>query len=115
MELIGNRRSERLEKEYKALGYFVLTHPYNNTGIDMVIVCTRSGKIIEVLELTNYARKEEYIKTVKFTRYLNTLNEFNFANIQKTIVVSYWENLSETQIIALQENNIHIRVMGSQD
>jgi len=115
MEEIGHRRLETLEREYQRLGYFVLTHPLNNTGIDMVIICTSNGKIVEVLEVTNYARKEEYINNKKFTRYVDTLNEFNFADIQKTIVVSFWENLNEKQIRILKENNINIRVMGKQD
>lgn len=116
LEKIGQRRIEKLEKEYQTLGYFVLSHPYNQTGIDMIIIATPSGKIIEVLEITNYAHKWEYINSPKFNRYIATLNEFDcFNEVQKTLVVSYWENLNHKQIQILRDNNIHIRVVGYQD
>lgn len=115
LEEIGYRRIDKLEKKYRDMGYFVLTHPLNNTGIDMVIIVFRTATIVEVLEVTNYARKEEYINNMKFTRYVNTLNEFNFGNIQKTIVVSFWENLNEKQIRILKKNNIKVEVVGYQD
>jgi hypothetical protein len=113
--MIGYRRIEMLEREYREKGYFVLTHPLNNTGIDMVIIMTSTAKVVEVLEVTNYARKEEYINNRKFIRYLTTLNEFNFGDIKKTIVVSFRENLNENQIRLLKQCNIEIRVMGYQD
>jgi hypothetical protein len=116
LEKIGQRRIKRLTKEYEKLGYFVLSHPYNQTGIDMIIIATPSGKIMEVLEVTNYAYNWEYIKTSKFNRYVATLNEFNcFNEVQKTLVVSYWENLTSKQIQILKKNSINTRVVGFQD
>lgn len=116
LEKIGQRRIERLEREYEVLGYFVLSHPYNQTGIDMIVIAAPSGKIVEVLEVTNYAHQWEFINSPKFNRYVNTLNEFDcFNEVQKTLVVSYWENLNKKQIQILRENNINVRVIGCQD
>lgn len=116
LEKVGQRRIEKLTTEYKNFGYFVINHPYNQTGIDMIIVATPSGKIVEVLEVTSYANKWEYINSSKFNRYVATLNEFNcFSEAQKTLVVSYWENLSDKQIQTLKENAINIRIIGYQD
>jgi hypothetical protein len=82
----------------------------------MIIVATPSGKIMEALEVTNYAYNWEYINTSKFNRYVATLNEFNcFNEVQKTLVVSYWENLTSKQIQILKENSINIRIIGCQD
>jgi hypothetical protein len=115
LERIGLRRSDAFEKMYKGLGYFILKHPYNNTGIDMVVISTETGKIIEVLELTNYAYKWEYINGKKFDRYVITLNEFNFAGIKKILAVSFRQNLTMKQMETCKENSIEVKVMGYQD
>lgn len=116
-EKIGQRRVDRLRLEFEQLGYFVETRIGNNTGVDMIVVCCDREKatIIQVLEVTNYARRNEYINCKKFNRYVDTLNRWNRGGIKRTLVVSYWENLNGKQISCLQANNIEVMVVGYQD
>lgn len=109
------RRVEKIKAEYEALGFHVWVNKHFNSGVDMMVFDNKA-RLVEVLEITNYASPEEYISKEKFERYVRCLNEFDcFKEIRKKLVVSYRENLNDKQLEILKQNNIVLEVRGGQD
>ncbi len=113
---IGNRRVHRLAEEYRKLGLLVVTNPTNHEGPDLILISSPDGRIVKVMESTNYARPEEYVCSETFKRYLDGLNYFDsILGIEKVIVVSFRTNLLRTQWQKCRENGITVEVVGRQD
>jgi hypothetical protein len=118
-EKIGNRRVDRLKAMYESYpNYFVLIHPYNETDVDMLVFKKEGDNaiLIEVLEITNYAKPTFYINDKKFDRYVNCLQKFAICpHVQRTLYISYWSNLNDEQHKTLAKLGIHVIEVGSQD
>jgi hypothetical protein len=112
---IGDRRVQKIAKEYIDLGHLVIVNPSNHEGVDLVIISSPLGKILKVIESTNYA-KTSYVCKDTFERYLNTLGYFReLEDVQKELIVSFRNNLNTRQWNMCIENNIKVVVVGHQD
>jgi hypothetical protein len=115
-EKTGERRVNRLKEDYEKKGYVVLTNETFNSGADIIIIDPLIGKIVKVIESTNYAQDYYYIQPKKFERYITELNKFDkLPNVEKELVVSFQGNLNQQQIDTLKSNNIRVKVEGHQD
>ncbi len=112
---IGDRRVQKIAKEYSDLGHLVITNPSNHEGVDLVIISSPLGKILKVIESTNYA-KTSYVSKDTFERYLSTLGYFrDLEEVQKELIVSFRNNLNTKQWNMCIANNIKVVVVGHQD
>jgi hypothetical protein len=112
---IGDRRVQKIAKEYSEIGHLVIVNPSNHEGVDLVIISSPLGKILKVIESTNYA-KTSYICKESFERYLGTLGYFkDLEDVQKELIVSFRNNLNTRQWNMCTENNIKVVVVGHQD
>jgi hypothetical protein len=113
---ISDRRVDRLYSEYTKLGFFVMVNQRNHVGPDLIVIATPEGKIIKVIEATNYKTREEYIANDKMVRYIKTLDSFDcIQGIKKEIVVSFKENIHAYHYKQLAKSNISIVIVGNQD
>jgi len=113
---IAQRRIDRLKREFEERGFAVLVNVNFSSGVDMIAIEKRTGRIVEAAEVTNYRETWEYIKNEKLQRYINSLNWFNqFPDVRKRLYVSYRENVNSEQLAALRKNNIGLIVCGGQD
>jgi hypothetical protein len=111
----GNKRVYRLCSEWWNAGFFVLVNENFNAGADLIIL-RKNGRIVRVIESTNYARKTEFIKDDKFQGYMTNLNFYsNYGKVQKEIVISFNENLSADQWKRCKKDLIIVTVVGHQD
>jgi hypothetical protein len=111
LEEIGNRRILKLSDEYTANGYLCYCTLGNNKGVDVMVM--KDFAVKEVVESTNYARRDEWVDETKFERYVNSLNFWK--PLKRVLVVSYESNLSVKQRLKLKEEGIELRVEGKQD
>jgi hypothetical protein len=112
---IGDRRVQKIAKEYSDIGHLVIVNPSNHEGVDLVIISSPLGKILKVIESTNYA-KTSYVCKESFERYLGTLGYFrDLEDVQKELIVSFRNNLNTRQWNMCTENNIKVVVVGHQD
>jgi hypothetical protein len=118
---IGNRRVFRLKKEYESQGYFVYANSSNHEGPDLIIIAKLDGRIVKVIESTNYARRTkgdelEYINNDNFQRYLTSLTQWSFnPEIKLELIVSFQTNLHKVQYKKLVERGITVVIVGHQD
>jgi hypothetical protein len=113
---IGEARVSKLANQYRTLGYFVIENSKNHEGVDLIIISTPNGKITKVIEVTNYKKPEYFLDNTRFNRYVDTLISFSVIDgIELELVVSFKENLSYNQVMALRRNNINVHVEGPQD
>jgi hypothetical protein len=111
----GNKRVYRLCSEWWNAGFFVLVNENFNAGADLIIL-RKNGRIVRVIESTNYARKTEFIKDDKFQGYMTNLSFYsNYGKVQKEIVISFNENLSADQWKRCKKDSIIVTVVGHQD
>jgi len=117
-ELVGELRVRRLMLWYIRRGFPSLSNSFNHEGVDLIVFSGEVGRhIVEVLEVTNYGSPMYYIKKGKLDRYIKSLDFFDFLRPrpQKTLVVSFEENLTKKQLAELHEHNITVKVVGYQD
>jgi hypothetical protein len=111
----GNKRVFRLKAEYEKLGWKVVINPSNHEGPDLILISNPEGKIVKVIESTNYARTSNVHKD-NFKRYVETLDYFDFIiDIEKILVISFRENLSPSQWRICIDHHIKVEVLGFQD
>lgn len=112
---IGDLRVQKIKELYQKAGHFVITNRDFNTGVDLIVIATDTGKIFRVIESTNYC-DTSYVNDEKFSRYLRELNKFGvLPNIEKELVISYKQNLSKEQLKELAQFNITLTIEGYQD
>jgi hypothetical protein len=112
----ADRRIERLQQEYTERGYLVLINKNFNAGVDLIIILRKTGTVKKVIEATNYKAKWEYISDEKLGRYINSLKFFDqLPNVEKELVVSFEDNLTDDQIKRLGQNKINVKIVGRQD
>jgi|SRR5271157_1049272 len=113
----GDYRAVLLKEQYECDGKFkALVNTKFNAGVDLIIVEIQTGKVVEVVESTNYQYPDEFINTPKENRYIKSLNEFNYiAGIKKTLYVSYLENLNTRQLKRFLDNDIEVKEVGHFD
>jgi len=112
----GNIRLFRLKRIYEELGYLVISRASNHEGVDLVVIALPDGRIKKAIEVTNYARKDEYIDNNRFVRYLDSLCYFeNIEGIELELVVSFAENINLKQYEELKKYNIKVTEVGHQD
>jgi hypothetical protein len=113
---IGNRRLNRVGKEYEDLGCFVVMHKEQQSGVDLMIFSRADGKLQKVIECTNYAEPREYINSGRLNRYIMELNAYDvLPSVVKELYVSYKTNISQVGMELLVKNNIKLVVVGCQD
>ena len=113
---IGDRRVENLGREYRERGYFVITNKNYGSGVDLIIIVKDTGQVVKTIESTNYKAIWEYISDEKLERYISSLNQFDvLPNVEKELVVSYEDNLTEQQLKKLGASSIDVRIIGKQD
>ena len=113
---IADRRIERLQQEYTERGYLVLINKNFNAGVDLIVILRKTGTVKKVIEATNYKAKWEYISDEKLGRYINSLKFFDqLPNVEKELVVSFEDNLTDDQIKRLGQNKINVKIVGRQD
>lgn len=115
-EKIADRRLRKLEEEYSERGCLVLINKNFNAGVDLIVILRKTGTVKKVMEATNYKAKWEYISDEKLERYINSLNFFDqLPNVEKELVVSFEDNLTDDQIKKLGQNRINVKIVGRQD
>lgn len=108
----GDRLIFQIAIEYSSNGYFVIPNYGHSLGVDLMVIANPSGTIKAVIECKNYARKN-YVCEATFKKDIDSLNIFSrLPNIEKIMVVSYSEILSDEQKEKLRQSNIKLRVMG---
>lgn len=113
---VGNRRLNRVTREYEDLGCFVVQNLTQESGVDLMIFSRSDGKLQKVIECTNYGKSWEYIKNDRMERYITSLNAFDLLpNVVKELYVSYQTNASKVQMERLVKNNIKLVIVGCQD
>jgi hypothetical protein len=90
-----------------------------NAGVDLLIFDKKTGRLVKVVESTNYA-ESSFMKEDRILRYVNSLNEYDaLPNVEKVIVVSYLTNIMKrisSKTLELVENShIKVDVVGRQD
>lgn len=108
----GKKREKRLTKEYAQKGFQVLNAKHYNTGVDILAIDPKTGRIKEAVESTNY-RSGNYIDIKRARRYANSLSKFPYA--KKTLVISFDNNLGKQARRILASKGVNIRVEGYQD
>lgn len=112
---IGDLRVQKIKELYEKAGHFVITNRDFNTGVDLIVIATDTGKIFKVIESTNYC-DSSYINDAKFSRYLRELNKFNILpNVEKELIISYNKNINKEQMKELEKYNIVLKIEGYQD
>jgi hypothetical protein len=119
---IGMRRVNRIIDDEDGSGYPAwATGTYSHLPDILVINYERALElgesfvpIVRVYEVTNYAKKEEYVQLDRGKRYLNTLL---FFSCEKIFVCSYEENLRylPNRRKYFEQHGIEVRVIGYQD
>jgi hypothetical protein len=113
---VGDDRVLRLGVDYENEGYLVVGNTKNHEGPDLLLFSIPDGKLRKVIECTNFAKPEYHIGDAKLSRYINSLCYFKgIKGIELELVVSYKENLSGTQREELEDYDIKVTVIGSQD
>lgn len=118
---IGMRRVNRIAKEYRERGFFVVAPNSRNKGVDLQVY--DGALLVEVAECTNYKNKWEYIHNneERLKRYITTLNEYSvLPNVRKRLYVSFLSNVENKRtpqelIDWLHSSNIEVVVCGEQD
>lgn len=118
---IGQRRVDRLAREFREAGYFVIVNSNVNAGVDIQVFDRESGMLVEVCESTNYANKWEYINEERMNRYINNLTAYDsLPNVGKVIYCSFRSNVysdkvEEQTLTKLEESQIKVVSFGYQD
>ena len=107
----GRRREKRLKEDYEKKGYQVLNAKNFNTGVDLIIIDS-DGKIVHVIESTNYAGGS-YLHKRRARRYARSLGAFPYA--KKTLVVSFDENVGDDARKILKKARVNVEVVGYQE
>lgn len=108
----GKVREAKIAKELTEKGFQVLNAKNYNTGVDILAIDPKTGKIKEAVESTNYAKKS-YMNKERAERYAKSLNQFPYA--KKKVIVSYKRNVGKEARKILKDNGIEIVVRGYQD
>lgn len=108
----GRVREAKIARKLKKKGYQVLNAKNYNTGVDILAIDPKTGRIKEAIESTNYAKKC-YISKERAERYAESLNQFPYT--KKKLVVSYKENVGEEARKILEDSGVKIEVVGYQD
>lgn len=115
--VVAMKRVEKLKAKYEEHGFAVWVNKHFNSGVDMMVF-EDSGRVVEVCEVTNYAKPApaEYVSKEKFERYVEDLNWFDrFPDVRKVMYVSFESNLTDEQRRTLKENSIQLVIAGGQD
>lgn len=119
--VVGQRRVDRLAMEFREKGFFVIVNSNVNKGVDLLVLDTFSGRLIEVVESTNYGKERYFIDEEKLKRYITSLNEYDrLPNVRKRLYVSFLSNVvsehvSQDTLDWLNRSKIEIFVCGGQD
>jgi hypothetical protein len=108
----GKRREKRLVRDWQSRGFQVLNAKNYNTGVDLLVIDPRVGRICVAIESTNYS-KGSYIAIRRAQRYANSLNQFPYAD--KILVISYNDNVGQVARGILQRAGVQIKVVGYQE
>jgi hypothetical protein len=112
---IGQRRVNRLKEYYEKKGKLCLENAIFFTGVDLIVISRKTGKVLEVLEVTNYNNRREWINEMKMDRYIASLGLFDqLPRVRKTLIVSYKENVAGYEE-RLRQSGITVRALGKQD
>jgi len=118
----GDRRVNKIKMEYEKKGYAVLTNKNFNSGVDVIVIEKVTGKIVLVIESTNWS-ESGWMQKEKLDRYVTSLNWFNqFKDVEKQLYVSFKENLRadkdanyDQEIIRLKDSHIDLVEVGYQE
>ena len=114
--LIGDDRVLRLARDYENKGFLVFANSKNHEGPDLIVISVPEGRVVKVIESTNYERPEEYIAAKTFSRYIDSLCYFKgIEDVELELVVSFFENVSNAQYLELQEHDIKLVIENHQD
>jgi hypothetical protein len=118
---IADARVDKLYQEYTSLGYLVILNRDNHAGVDLIVIATPSGRIVKVIESTNYALKTrdgkvEQISKDKLERYYRELNYFDqIEGVEKELVVSFKENIPSAWYKKFMDSKITVIIKGYKD
>jgi hypothetical protein len=118
---IADRRVNRIKEEYEQMGYKVWANYKNHEGVDIIIISNPQGRVVKVIESTNYAErtregKLEVIPRDKLERYYGSLNYWDgIEGLEKEIVVSYRTNMPSSWYDKFRTVKITVVIKGYQD
>lgn len=116
----GQIRVDRLAREFREKGYFVVEPSRVNKGVDLLIFDIGSGRLVEVSEVTNYA-ETSYMKDDRVQRYICSLNSYDkLPNVRKIIYCSFKGNVfnkhvKQKTLDKLRKSEINVVAFGYQD
>jgi hypothetical protein len=118
---IGDRRVRKLEQELRERGYFTIVPSVVNKGVDLQVFDRATGRLVYVMESTNYKKRTEYIDDKRLRRYIESLNIYDeLPGVKKQLIVSFLENVinkhvKEETLQWLRDSKIEIVCRGRQE
>jgi hypothetical protein len=112
LEAKGDRLINKIVLEYTRKGFYCIPNHGHSEGVDIIVIATKEGKVVAVVECKNYA-ETSHIADDKLKRDIDNSDSYDeLPNVEKWLVISYKRCLTLLQIKLLEEHRIRIREIG---